>query len=448
MSKTRHIVAFVDTNIFLHYRQIQEIDWLLLLNAELVEISIAPIVIRELEEQKVQNRKKKLRERANRSIMKLASIFRKDSEKSIRESVTLHMIPRDPEIDFKANSLNTDINDDWLIATVIDYKELSPEASVILVTNDLGLQVKAEQHRIQILELPEELKLPTVLDEEEAKIRDLQAEVSKLQSALPRLKLTIRENDPRNPAKVTRSIQISTEDITNKMNELERKHSPIGHKDGESTEGRKSNFPDGLVASFSTLNEGKVKKYNEALPEFYEEYRSYIELRNEYENMLRRRITLCVALQNLGTAPAEDIDIFMHFPDGLELFDATEFPDGPKAPTPPERPNSAFELLKQASNFGIPGSLFDPPRLNLGLYDAVSGPSNVSSPLIKRTNSYDVEINVRKIKHNQLEPLDELYVLFDDYETAQSFQIQYRIHADNVPDEVVGEIDVLLDKSQ
>jgi hypothetical protein len=44
--------AFLDTNIFLHYRSVEQIDCRRLLDAGQVELLVAPIVLRELDAQK------------------------------------------------------------------------------------------------------------------------------------------------------------------------------------------------------------------------------------------------------------------------------------------------------------------------------------------------------------------------------------------------------------
>ena len=49
------IAPFPDTNLFLHYRPLHEIDWCSLLHSSTVEIKIAPVVARELEKQKTLN---------------------------------------------------------------------------------------------------------------------------------------------------------------------------------------------------------------------------------------------------------------------------------------------------------------------------------------------------------------------------------------------------------
>ena len=57
---TTHAAIFPDTNVFLHFRRLTEIDWCALFNAKTVTIVIAPVVTGELQEQKTLNSSRKL----------------------------------------------------------------------------------------------------------------------------------------------------------------------------------------------------------------------------------------------------------------------------------------------------------------------------------------------------------------------------------------------------
>jgi hypothetical protein len=108
-------------------------------------------------------------------------------------------------------------------------------------------------------------------------------------------------------------------------------------------------------------------------------------------------VSLHLVLVTKGTSPAEDIDLFFDFPDGFELYTARDLPRRPAEPKPPEKPVGGFA--------GLLPSVF--PSLlglhNLRLPDVA--PRNVSSPQIRQTNSYEVNIHVKELKHNLVEGL-------------------------------------------
>jgi len=64
-------VSFVDTNLFLHFPTLDQIDWLDLLRCDYVVIIVTATVIRELNRHKDAPVSFKLRERAASSLKKL-----------------------------------------------------------------------------------------------------------------------------------------------------------------------------------------------------------------------------------------------------------------------------------------------------------------------------------------------------------------------------------------
>src|SRR5258708_3041213 len=70
-TSSQHI--FLDCNSALHYRRADQIDWCALADSAEVALVIAPVFLRELEQQKVVNGSKKLRHRADDAVRWLAS---------------------------------------------------------------------------------------------------------------------------------------------------------------------------------------------------------------------------------------------------------------------------------------------------------------------------------------------------------------------------------------
>jgi hypothetical protein len=184
------------------------------------------------------------------------------------------------------------------------------------------------------------------------------------------------------------------------------------------------------------------KRYNDALEEYYESVEHYWQSYAARMNRLRRVIRLDICLENVGRAPAEDIEVFMHFPDGFALCKESDRPP-PEKPKPPSPPRGPFDLMRGLSGAFSAGALSPSPDLS---QIPSASPSNVSSPSIEKTNSYDVKFGARKLKQHLSETFDPLYVVFHSYETASFFQIDYRINAANLPKEVEGQLNVIIKK--
>jgi hypothetical protein len=185
----------------------------------------------------------------------------------------------------------------------------------------------------------------------------------------------------------------------------------------------------------------EILRHNVTVESFYADYADYLRATNEHRNMMRRMIQFEVVLENSGSSPAEDIDIHFHFPDGFQLFDAEE-DDLPKVPEAPEPPLKLGEFrmpnmsaLMNIGSYGIQPSSF------------AHAASNVSSPSIRRTNSYDVRSHIKRAKHGVQIPVAKFVAVFDAYETAKSFRIDYLILAANIPKPTNGHLSIVLEKA-
>lgn len=73
---------------------------------------------------------------------------------------------------------------------------------------------------------------------------------------------------------------------------------------------------------------------------------------------------------------------------------------------------------------------------------------NVSSPTIRRTNSYEIHFHVRTLKHKYQEPFETLFVAFDSWDTAKPFTVGYELSAGNVPNVVHGQLHVIVEVAE
>jgi hypothetical protein len=157
------------------------------------------------------------------------------------------------------------------------------------------------------------------------------------------------------------------------------------------------------------------------------------------EDNKQMTVRLDIALFNNGTSPAEDIDVFLHLPDGFDVYDEDNCPIMPEEPTPPHPPRSMSDMLGRSSNLGL-SPLYVPQKIH---FPSVS---NVSELSINKSNSYDVNFSVGKLKQYMSVPSDPLFIVFDSFSTASSFGIEYRINAANLHKEVTGTLHVVIDK--
>ena len=104
------------------------------------------------------------------------------------------------------------------------------------------------------------------------------------------------------------------------------------------------------------------------------------------------------------------------------------------------------EMEKMTSTFSMLNSSFHIPPPLSSSFPSIDLPSNVSGPTIRKVNSYEVHVHVQKAKHNLPLELDPLFVVFDHSESANSFTIDYRILAANIPNAVLGKLHMIIEK--
>jgi hypothetical protein len=387
----------------LHYRRADEVDWRSLTKAQQVVLVVAPVLVRELEREKIQNLSRKLRERADRTIKWLALFVRDAAPPPVRPSVTLKFLAHDPQLDFSAHRLSPLISDDWLIASALEY-QASTQAPVFVSTADLGLEVKLHGRPLTPLPLPDSLKLPADPDPLEQELRETRRKLQRLESRLPDLRLAFENQTDRYEVSLA-----AAGDAPNAatLSDIQKQHAPLNTASGYPPETR--------------IRE----EYNRQLPEFYDAYSAYLEQLAAWEEQDARTVTVALLISNAGSAPASDIDAVLHCPDDLELFqDAKELPKRPDPPRPPVRPSGAFHLEIPLPNLPDPGVL-DP------IY---------RGPYVERNK---VRFAVSRLKHGFDERLEPFYFRFPDRGAVRSFSIDFELSAAELPDATAGQLHVV-----
>jgi len=270
-------------------------------------------------------------------------------------------------------------------------------------------------------EIDENYKLPSNLDPLEKENRELHRKLNRLQHALPKLEvgLIVSENDsdvePNPVFQTSKPELISDAEIEDEVSHLKlERFKPL------------ENAPLSPILGY---RQEDIDQYFVKLSHYPDRYKQYLyELR---EHQKRYSIRFQIAIINNGTAPAKNVDVSFHFPDGFDMYLEDDLPDSPRKPNLPQKPMTMGERM--AASINIP-SLYHVPDIKLP-----------PSYTLKRTNSYDFTDSFRLIKHNEKAILPELFLFFPSYEQVKSFQCTYRITVANLPDIVDGIINFKFD---
>ena len=321
------------------------------------------------------------------------------------------------------------------------------------MTADLGLKLKARSRQIEVLTLPDELKLPEEPDPNEIRIKKLEAKVRELSAALPELRIAFDDGSDHKRFRVFKVQELSPGIIDPCLAQVRDHYPKLSTSTGLSAApgsgpdlvyGQLAEKPRAFTAPFKRLAPEDISRYNDQLESFYHEYTEFLPQLWEYQATCARQVEIELRLCNAGTAPADDIDVALHFPDGFSVRDSDKR-GGP--PIPPEPPGIPVPWILKHLGMGNWRMLqrHINPMAHFRMPDI--GPlGNVSGPDIRKSGSYDVGFQVRRLKHGFSEPMAPLLLTFDSFDSAQSFQIDYRINAANMPRESEGQLHVIIDK--
>lgn len=414
---------FLDTNILIHFIRFDQIDWNKLLQTkDPVKVVFAPVVIEELDKHKYSSTRK-LSQRAK----KVLPFIEKIMEDPAACKYLTHFIDRKPtDTTFLACRLDVKDADDNLIASIIEYiTAIDKGDSVVYVTNDLGPKLKSKSLNIRTIR-PNEKYLLSEPDELEQENSQLKKQLFELKNKTPDIQLFFSDDKMLLEVGRPHTLKSKDEIMEQELKDIQAKYPPLEYKESE--------HPFLFIDRFS-LSIDQVEEYNEELEQFYNDYLDY--LSSAYDRMYfeSNSIPLQFILANKGTAPAIDIDIDLHFPDGFELLDKDDLPKLKKVPQPPYKPKNRFDI-RIASPMANLNSLLNKQQ------GAPSINFSKSGPTIKKTNSYDVNFYVQSLKHHHHELLYLLYANFEDISLAKGFTSDYRLTAANIQQPVVGQLHV------
>lgn len=421
--------VFLDTMLWLHFQPIEDIAQETLGVDGPVEIVVPRVVLRELDRHKDSHRNSKTRERARRMLQLIESAA--GSGEPLKNGLRVEVYQRHPEVDFDKLNLRSNYPDDLLIAAVLDYQNCHGVVCV-LFTDDTGPRLTAKLLKIDARPFPEQHRLQDV-DPIEKENRDLRAQLESLKRMWPKLACVWEGTGDLLTLNLVPPGKFSETALSEKLAELSaelRHNSSLIY--GGSASGnilRNLGDPNSIVPS------EEIDRYKRELDEYLREYGAW--MRECHARAVQESLASEVQIEvvNNGTAPADDVDIALHFPDGCILHE--ELPEDPEEPTAPTAPRTKRELLF--------GKLIAP-----GFIRPLSSPDPGSffphSFSLRKTNSYEVKDHFVRIKHGHSGKLGKFFLTFPSLENAESFAVDYRITAANLPSAIEGRLHVKVTK--
>ncbi len=417
--------AFLDSSVLLHYRFFDEIDWPAELGVERVVLVFTSQVISELDRVKYSTRSTTKADRAQKVGRKLLEIIETGGRVEVRPNVEVLLLDKEPRLDWGAHDLDESWGDDRVIAAVLCSP--FPDEEKVLVCADVKFVLKAQTRTIAYHRLRDELALPLEKTPEQREVDRLRKELLRHEARLPVLRLLLKTNagaDVSLAAELKQHARPSSEDIEKRVAD---KKALLKQ---QVSQGESRAFPYAGLGQFHEIQARRAReRYATDIEQYLAALREYYVQAEEYAEVMSRTVKVELVLSNQGTTPAEDIDIYVHFPDGFQVRHEDEMPRAPVEPAEPVyRPDGWFPRLPDVGSLAR-GSF---------------SPAVPQRPLIKKRDSYDVDFpTVPTLKHGYELNLASLYAVFSSHDSVKPFHLNYVVHSATLPDAVSGKLHVL-----
>lgn len=459
---------FLDTNLHLHFQDFDQIDWPKILNCKKACLVFAPIVVSELEQHKY-DRDSQRRQKRARSITKKINeiILTAETSEEVpvkgRNNVTALMQTDSPDPSLYPG-LQKGIGDDELVASILKFgsdRQDIDRDDIVLISDDGGVLNKARSRGIQIYFVDETFRLPDEPTIDQEKINRLERRINELENKQPKLSLSFfGVNFSSDSLEFNLKVPPEPgEHYLQNLIEEERKSifwaSPMP-RDTQSNTPQKSEESETIFDTIKNLEatisasalaasmmagipQSEIDRYQEDSEKYLQKYQKYLRELFVFEKFssLAKRISFQVL--NDGNIPATGLIIRVTFPEELNVFDWDEFPDKPERPKKPQTPRRQMDMLLAGPRLNIPdlSHLSDISSRIAGTVD----PDTIG-PRITRNSPALAEWTRTKVLHQVPLTLTTIGIVFTDQPGNKSYELEYKIFAENLPQPVEGKLSI------
>lgn len=313
---------FVDTNLFLQCRPLEQLDWSPWEPFEEVRLIVSKPVLREID-----NRKNKGNDRAGRRARDTASMFRQiltDGDRVVHCSNPRVVLCVESQHQYSKNlkdQLNYDERDDQLVGTAYEFARRNRNCDVRLLTHDTTPMFTASGIGLTADQIWDDWLLPPEPTDTEKKLASLQNENARLKKAEPSILIQCMDQSDSQVEQYGYTYKcfdpLTDEQIDELMHRL-RTYFPLANNFG-TTEPRQRIASRSMTASQSILDilgkkevftpatGDEIAKYREqAYPQWMEQCEQVL---RQYHSILQKEappLEFSFLAKNDGTRPATD----------------------------------------------------------------------------------------------------------------------------------------------
>jgi rRNA-processing protein FCF1 len=356
---------FVDSNLFLQCRPLQDLDWDRLVGREEVTILVPSAVLAELDKHKSDGNSRRA-QRARRALKFLDSLLESpDDTVIVRTTPTKVIAQFAPEVSGDPSTSN----DDSILFEVAELTRTHGNQTVGLVTHDTNLKVKAKRKSLRFFPLPDEWLLAPEPDERDKRVRQLEEEVALLKRQTPIIEITLDGNQE------IELIVPSYEPLTPGTVEAMTAKFPM-KKDFSLTSTERLLSVGGIgMFGLRPPADWEIAKYqNEKYPNWERSLRGHLEQIHSYLRIRDATANIRLLIANNGTVSGEHVHIALRVSEGFLNVDPEhhnklmeKLLTRPGAPSPPQPHQTILDSsgnLHSLNGFTQPYQLQRPIRPN------------------------------------------------------------------------------------
>ncbi len=438
------IFLFPDSSVFLHFSPLDEVNLPQLFNCVEIEVLLTPIVIEELIRHQWDHPVPKLRQRAKETIQRVEKWL--EGQKIISLGVTASFIGRWPANETMVRyRLNWQRMKDVLLGTLLEIKQEYIDETVILLTGDSDLALKAWSLGFEVADLSREHILASTENSLQAEKQKLRQELAGFRYRTSSLSLSFADGKdeveimiPPQLDELTATMQAQLVAVAENMLREETQHraEDVGETlldDLDHLMAGGHSFPEKMVEEEVTRYQQEVKAY----PEKFERYLyRCLKMINEH----RRTIKLDLEIKNVGGAAAEYVVLLLTLPEQLEWYWQPQESDLPAPPAPPTSLEPQDRVLGKGFHIGrvsaVPSHLLN--------RDYITGEAAAGAqPAISEAGT-QLHWELGTYRRHQSRLLIPLYIRFRHADDISNFAIAWEIKEKGGSGMVKGHLLVLV----
>lgn len=468
--KSPTTIAVLDTNVLMHFQPLRQWEWAKLVPLP-VRLLVCGEVLRELDAIKDRIDSRSKSDRARRALEEAEAAA--DGPRTLREGVTLAVAPFHPNASAFTGGLSAEVADDRIVAVALEQKAAGHK--VVFVSNDTTPRLRAKALGLEVIVPPDSVRLPEETDPRDIEIRKLTERLRTVERTRPAPRLRFAGgaestmasaphadfvgDQPRPPSEVLRTVQPIVAEPELKATSVTGPVAPSaasGH---------------GLVAAMAAfeaaarmalpppLTSVQISDYNAKVQVFRHEYLAAYSRWQKFHDDMMDIMVFSLELANTGSAPASHLEVQLRVaPDHGQrcvIVTPESLPEAPAIPKAPRKPTSGAFLLPELCLPTWEGPRADPsgtdkPRLDgspMPVHWTVGPQAPSPRSVYYPEDGSFIRFGNEKVKHGFQEAFGPFAVRRVD-PAARGCKLEYQIHADNLPEPVIGSLNLRFPERQ